>query len=201
MTRRLPAAERRAQLLATAIDVFAIDGYHATTMDAVALQAGVTKPVLYQHFPSKHHLFLEVLHHVGRRLTERVTRAAASTASPREQVRLGFRAYFDFVADEPNAFRLLFGDGPRTDPEFATTVSEVEGSIATIIAALITTEGLDDAQRLLLAHGIVGLAESTGRHWHNSGREVDLDDLAERVADLAWSGLRAAPTPARQITG
>ena len=191
----MPAAVRRTQLIETAIEVFAADGYHETTMDDVAAAAGVTKPVLYQHFPSKRDLFLELLGDVGRRLAEMVTAATADTASPHDQVRHGFRAYFEFVAREGSSFRLLFGDGVRVDPEFARVVGGVEREIAGIIAALITTDGLDDSDRLVLAHGILGMAEATGRHWYASGQPGDPSDLAERVSDLAWSGLRGHPRP------
>ena len=197
----MPAAVRRTQLIETAIDVFAANGYHETTMDDVAAAAGVTKPVVYQHFPSKRALFLELLGHVGRRLAEMVTSATAGTTSPHDQVRLGFRAYFEFVAREGPSFRLLFGDGVRVDPEFARVVSGVEREIAAIIAGLITTEGLDDAGRLVLAHGILGMAEATGRHWYANGKPGDPAHLAERVSDLAWSGLRGHPRSDRVSDG
>ena len=190
MSTRLPAAVRRNQLIETAIDVFAANGYHDTTMDQVAARAGVTKPVLYQHFPSKHQLFLELLRDVGRRLQGVVTTATRQAKSPRDQVRFGFRAYFDFVEQQSAAFRLIFGDGVRADEEFASTVRGVEREMARIIAAMIDIEDLDEEGRLLLAHGILGLAEATGRHWSVSGRPGNAGDLSEQVADLAWSGLR-----------
>ena len=190
MTVRLPAAERRAQLLEAALGVFAAEGFQMATMDSVAAEAGVTKPVLYQHFPSKRELFLELLREVGTRLTVAVEEATSRAGSPHRQVEMGFAAYFHFVADHPDEFRLLFGEGVRLDPEFAGAVAQVEGSLARFIAALIEIEGLDERGRLLLAHGILGLAESTGRHWLATGMAGDVDDLAARVADLAWLGLR-----------
>jgi AcrR family transcriptional regulator len=196
VSNRLPAAVRRNQLLETAIEVFATNGYHETTMDRVAAAAGVTKPVLYQHFRSKRDLFLELLNDVGRRLADTVTSATETASSPRDQVRHGFRAYFEFVAREGASFRLLFGDGVRADPEFAAAVNGVERQMAAIIAAMITIEDLHDADRLVLAHGILGMAEATGRHWYASGQPGDIEHLAERVSDLAWSGLRGRPNRA-----
>ena len=193
MTIRLPAAERRAQLLDAALALFAAEGFRSATMDSVAGEAGVTKPVLYQHFSSKRELFLELLRDVGRRLSDSVGEATSRASSPREMVELGFAAYFDFVAHHPDEFRLLFGEGVRTDDDFAAEVAAVERSIAMFIAGLITTEGLGADERLVLAHGIVGLAEGTGRHWTAAGRPGDVDELAARVADLAWSGLRGRP--------
>jgi len=194
VTPRLPAAERRSQLVDAAMAIFAAEGYQKTTMDAVATRAGVTKPVLYQHFPSKRHLFLELLHVVGRHLTNMVDEATAGASSPRGQVEQGFRAYFHFVESRTDEFRLLFGEGVRIDNEFSAEVMAVEGNIAAFIAELITTDGLSDDDRLVLGHGIVGMAERTAHHWLDNGRVGSPETLAERVADLAWSGLRGRPT-------
>jgi len=190
---RLPAAERRSQLIDAAMAIFAAEGFQKTTMDAVASAAGVTKPVLYQHFPSKRDLFLELLRVVGRHLTDMVGRATADITSPRGQVERGFRAYFHFVGSRTDEFRLLFGEGVRVDLEFSSEVEAVERNIAAFIAELITTDGLNADDRLVLAHGIVGMAERTAHHWVDNGRDGSPEALAARVADLAWSGLRGRP--------
>jgi AcrR family transcriptional regulator len=190
MSTRLPAPARRRQLLDVALTVFAARGYHATAMNDVAEAAGVTKPVLYQHFRSKRALYLELLEDVGGRLREAIDKAAATADGPRDQVQSGFRAYFTFVASQIPAFQLLFGGGARRDEEFADAVRTVEVSIAESIAQLIVVEGLDDARRLLLAHGIVGLAEGTSRYWLANGMTGSAEELAAQVAALAWAGLR-----------
>lgn len=178
------------QLLDAALSVFAADGFQTATMESVATEAGVTKPVLYQHFSSKRDLFLELLRTTGHDLTETVGAATASASSAEEMVVNGFAAYFDFVADHPDEFRLLFGEGVRTDPDFARAVADVENQLADFIAALIDIEELTAGERLMFAHGILGLAEATGRHWIASGASSDVQALASRVADLAWLGLR-----------
>lgn len=187
---RLPAARRRKQLLEVALEVFGERGFHPTSMNDVAEAAGVTKPVLYQHFRSKRDLYREVLTEVGAELLDAITKATAAASSPHEQVELGFIAYFRFVAANEAAFRVLFGGGTRRDEEFATQVAEVEGAIAEAIATLIDVEGLDAAQRRQLAHGLVGLAEGTSRLWMAEGAQQPAEDLARLVADLAWRGLR-----------
>ena len=96
---RLPAVQRRRQLLDVSLDVFAQRGFHAASMAEVAEAAGVTKPVLYQHFGSKRELYLELLDDVGQRLLEEVQKATAAAGGPRQQVAAGFAAYFRFVAD------------------------------------------------------------------------------------------------------
>ena len=85
---------------------------------------------------------------------------------------------------------MLFGGGTRRDEEFAVHARRVEESIADAIAALIEVEGLPADERRLLAHGIVGLAEGTSRHWLRDRTPADPDELAARVAELAWAGLR-----------
>jgi AcrR family transcriptional regulator len=190
MSARLPAPRRRRQLLDVALRVFAERGYHPTSMNDIAEAAGVTKPVLYQHFRSKRALYLELLEDVGGRLRDAIDKATREAATPRDQVRGGFRAYFAFVADQQPAFQLLFGGGARRDEEFADAVRSVEVSIAESIAALIVVDGMDAARRLLLAHGIVGVAEGTSRHWLASGMAGTPGELAEQVAALAWAGLR-----------
>lgn len=176
-------------------------------MDEIADAAGVTKPVLYQHFPSKKQLYKELLDSIGAELTSAVT-SSATAATPHQQVLSGFRTYFRFVGLRPNAFRLLFGTGARRLDEFADTVREVEDNLAAVIAGYISA-GLDDEHRHMLGYAIVGLAEVTGRQWAatpapspggNPAAEAagSLDPaegerLAEWLASLVWAGLRGLP--------
>jgi AcrR family transcriptional regulator len=189
-TTRLPAARRRKQLLDVALAVFAERGFHPTSMNDLAEAAGVTKPVLYQHFGSKRELYLELLEDVGDRLRDAIGKATSEASTPREQVQRGFAAYFRFVADNEAAFQVLFGGGTRRDEEFAAHATRVEESIADGIATLIEVDGLEDDTRRLLAHGIVGLAEGASRHWLRERHDADPETLAATVADLAWAGLR-----------
>lgn len=189
---RLPAERRRVQLLDVALRVFAEQGFHVASMNDIADAAGVTKPVLYQHFTSKRSLYLELLQLVGERLTRAITVATNDAGGPREQVQRGIGAYFRFVDSDLASFQLLFGGGTRRDPEFAAEVAKVVDALAEIIAGLIVVPGLVRDQRLLLAHGVVGLAEGTSRHWITGNLDLDPDVTAATVADLAWRGLRGA---------
>jgi AcrR family transcriptional regulator len=158
-------------------------------MHEIAVAAGVTKPVLYQHFASKRDLYLELLQDVSDRLLSAIRTAVEAVDAPGQRVEAGFRAYFRFVADHPDAFRLLFGGGARRDEEFAERVREVEDTIAAATAAWIEAD-IDEDHRRLLGHALVGLAEGTSRHWVAAGLDLDPDLLALRVTDLAWAGLR-----------
>lgn len=190
MQNRLPAARRKEQLLDVARHVFAERGFHLTSMNEVAEAAGVTKPVVYQHFRSKRALYLELLRSVGRHLTRRIEAAAKTANGPREQVEEGLRAYFGFVTDESDSYRLMFGGGTRRDAEFADEVAKAERAIAEVIADLIRIDGLGERDRLLFAHGIIGLAEGTTRQWLSGAVDLTTDEITALVADLAWRGLR-----------
>ena len=190
MSMRLPAPARREQILDVSVQVFAHHGFHSTSMNDVAEAAGVTKPVLYQHFASKRALYLELLAEIGAELRDTIAKATADAAGPRQQINLGFVAYFEFVADHADAFRVLFGDSTRRDEEFADEARRVESSIAELAAEHINIEGLSWERRLLLGNGIVGLAEGSCRYWLTHSVEVDATTLAGEVSQLAWAGLR-----------
>jgi AcrR family transcriptional regulator len=186
---RLPAARRRRQLLDVALERFAARGFHATSMEEIAEAAGVTKPVLYQHFRSKRTLYLELLDDTGSQLMDAIGKATAGAAGPRLQVEAGMAAYVRFMTDRPQAFPLLFGSGARRDPEFADAVRRVEDAIAEGVAALIEAD-VDPVHRRVLAAGIVGMAEGVLRHWIADGPDVAPEALVRQVAELAWAGLR-----------
>lgn len=190
MSARLPAAERRQQLLDVALDVFSRKGFHEASMNDIADAAGVTKPVLYQHFRSKRELYLELLREMGDRLGEAVGKATASAAGPRQQVEAGFEAYFRWVTENQGGFQVLFAGDTRRDREFVAEVLKVETEIADAIAQLIVVDGLSEERRRLLAYGIVGISETTSRHWLADDLDLGPAELAAQVAELAWAGLR-----------
>ena len=190
MTTRLPADQRRRQLLDIACRVFADSGFHASSMDDIAGAAGVTKPVLYQHFASKRALFVEVLHDVGGQLLTSLGTATAEATTGRDRVQAGFAAYFRFVTDNEPAFRVLFGAAARNDPEFAVVVDNILDDVSDAISQLIEIEGSTE-QRRVLAHAVIGIAEATSRDALTAdGTALEPDRLAAWVAELAWFGLR-----------
>ena len=154
---RLPAASRRRQLLDVALETFARSGLEATTMDDIAHAAGVTKPLLYQHFKSKRALFLELLDDVVERLIEALTTAAQSAPGPRQQVEAGFVAYFHFVLHNESAIRLLLDSALPHDVELAEAMRRVDDTIAQAIAPLINADIEAEHQRVLAA-AVVGMA-------------------------------------------
>jgi AcrR family transcriptional regulator len=190
MTARLPAPARREQILDVAVQVFARNGFHGTSMNDVADAAGVTKPVLYQHFDSKQALYLALLAEVGNRLLTAITKATASATNGREMTDLGFRAYFRFVAEDHDAFLLLYGTGASRNEEATAAVRVLTAEAAKAISPLIAVD-IDPLHRRVLAQGLVGMAEGVSRFLVELGNQFDPDVIGRYVADLAWAGLRA----------
>jgi AcrR family transcriptional regulator len=157
-------------------------------MDDVAAAAGVTKPVLYQHFPSKRALFVELLDDVGHQLLRELATATAAAHTGRERVEEGFAAYFRFVTANEGAFRVLFGASARNDREFAAIVERVLDESADAISQLIEIEGTAEHRRVL-AHALIGVAEATSRDALTENG-ADPVILARWVSELVWFGLR-----------
>lgn len=205
--RRLTAEERRSQLFDVALSLFAERGYAAATMDDIAEAAGVTKPLVYQHFNSKRALYLELMDVFSHALANRIGAATADAEGPRQQVEVGMAAYFEMMVDNEQAFRLIYGRDAPDDPELGESLRRVEDTIAQAIDPLIDA-GLDPEHRLLLAYSVVGMVEGASRRWLDgqadragasedgggAGRRARSTEeaslLATRVADLAWAGLR-----------
>jgi AcrR family transcriptional regulator len=190
MSHRLSAPARREQILDVALVVFARSGFHGSSMNDVADAAGVTKPVLYQHFDSKRDLYSALLDEVGARLLNSISKAAAEATDGKSRTELGYRAYFRWVAEDHDSFRLLFGTGSRRDDEFTLAVREITEQAALAVAPLIDVD-IDEDHRQTLAHALVGLAEGASRRLVELGDDFDPDIIASEVSSLAWAGLRA----------
>lgn len=159
-------------------------------MDDIAAAAGVTKPVLYQHFASKRALFVEVLEDVGGQLLASLDIATSTATTGRDRVEAGFAAYFRFVTENEPAFRVLFGASARNDAQFATVVDTILEMVADAISRLIEIEGTAEHRRVL-AHAVIGIAEATSRDALTAdGTALEPDRLAAWVSEFAWFGLR-----------
>jgi AcrR family transcriptional regulator len=194
---RLPRSARRKQLLGAAQEVFVANGYHAAAMDDIADRAGVSKPVLYQHFPSKLDLYLALLDQHVDVLGERVRTALTATDDNHERVTACIAAYFDFVDDPGGAFRLVFESDLRNEPAVR---ERVERSLQLSVEALADTiardTGLPRDEAELLSCGLAGLAEVSARWWLSS--EPPRAGIAKEraialLSALAWRGISGYP--------
>ncbi|MBP2370779.1 TetR/AcrR family transcriptional regulator [Pseudonocardia parietis] len=191
---RLSRGARRAQLLLAARDVFADQGYHAAAMDDIAERAGVSKPVLYQHFPGKLELYQALLTTYAEELVERVSGAIERTENNKERVQAAVAAYFDFVAGEGRAYRLVFESDLRGDAEAAAVVDSALGRCIDAVAGAVTTDaGLDHDRARLLAVGLVGLSQVGAQFWLDSEQQVPRDEAVSLLASLAWRGIAGFP--------
>ncbi|HEY8451427.1 MAG: TetR/AcrR family transcriptional regulator [Micromonosporaceae bacterium] len=191
---RLPRSARRRQLLAAAQEVFVAQGYHAAAMDDIAERAGVSKPVLYQHFPSKLELYLALLDQHCEALATRVREVLASTTDNRERVHAAMRAYFDLIDHESEAFRLVFESDLRNEPSARERVERAEReSIEAIADTIMADTGVGRARAELLAAGLVGAAHTAARFWLAGGRTVPKEEAEELLATLAWRGIASFP--------
>jgi AcrR family transcriptional regulator len=191
---RLPRSARRKQLLAAAQQVFVAHGYHAAAMDDIAERAGVSKPVLYQHFPGKLELYLALLDMHCDAMVARVRSAMEATTDNKERVRGAIQAYFDFMDHESEAFRLVFESDLRNDPAVRERVDRVEsGCIAAVTDTIMADTGVSRARAELLASGLVGAAEIAARFWLTSGRQVDKAEAEALMTALSWRGIASFP--------
>jgi AcrR family transcriptional regulator len=191
----MPRDQRRAQLLDAAGDVFTTKGYHSAAMDDIADAAGVSKPVLYQHFPSKLDLYLALLDNSCDRLVEIVEQALDSTEDNADRVVATMGAFYEFVSSSSGQFRFVFESDLTGDGQVQQRLWRVNNEIADAIAEVISDDtSLPPDQAKLLAISMVGIAQVSARYWVSSGAQrIPLDEAKQLVSSLAWRGIRGFP--------
>jgi len=178
----------------SALEVFVAQGYHAAAMDDIAERAGVSKPVLYQHFPGKLELYLALLDTHCDSIIAKVRDAMLATSDNKERVKGAVRAYFDFMDHESEAFRLVFESDLRNDPQVRQRVERVEqGSIAAVTDTIISDTNLSPDAAQLLASGLVGAAGQSAQYWLANGRRTPKAEAEALVAALIWRGIASFP--------
>lgn len=169
-------------------------GFHAAAMDDIADRAGVSKPVLYQHFPGKRELYLALLEEHVSGLADRVGESMGRTADNRARVDAAVGAYFDFIDAEGQAFRLVFESDLRNDADVRAIVDRGTGVCVEAIAEVIAADtGADTERALLLAAGLTGLAETSARWWLPRKGTVSRDEAVAMMSSLAWRGISGFP--------
>jgi AcrR family transcriptional regulator len=192
--RRLSAEERRRIILDAALDVFARRGYHAASIDEIAHAAGISKALIYEHFPSKRDLHVSLLethvHEIFGRLAE-----SAATSEPGEvRLRAGVDAFLRWAEEQGDAFRMLFRDA--VEPEVVEFVARVQTQATTAIAELIAREPLGPRSRPaaqdpaveMLAQLLSGAVQSLALWWQDHP-EIERERLVDAVMDFCWTGL------------
>jgi AcrR family transcriptional regulator len=191
---RLPRDERRAQLLTAALEIFTASGYHAASMDEIADRASVSKPVLYQHFPSKLDLYLAVLDLHIDSLVFAIQKAIASTRDNKNRVKATIDAYFGFIEGEGEAFRLLFESDMSIEPQVRERLERMTYDCAVAVSAVISVDtGLPKDEAMILAIGLIGCAQISARHWLEKGGKIDRSQASALVTSLMWRGISGFP--------
>ncbi|QCO99220.1 TetR/AcrR family transcriptional regulator [Arthrobacter sp. 24S4-2] len=191
---RLPRDERRAQLLAAAQEVFVANGYHGAAMDEIAETAHVSKPVLYQHFPSKRELYLALLDSHLTTLTGLMMAALNSTKDNDERVQAVMRAYYRFIASDDQAHRLVFESDLINDSDVSSRLETFNKTFADAIARVIAEDTkLPMLEAQLLGRGLAGMAQVSARYWLETDGNLDLDVASDLIYRLAWRGISRFP--------
>lgn len=192
---RLSKNERRALLISAAREVFVAYGYHSASMDEIAERAGVSKPVLYQHFEDgKLSLYLALVDITGKNLIAKLQEALSSTADNRQRVAATISAYFDFIEDPDAAYRLVFESDLSNDPIVREKIEFYEDECAVLVSQVIAEDtGLSAEEAMILAMGLTGMAETAARRWLREGGRVPKRMAVNLVSRLAWRGISGVP--------
>lgn len=180
------------------MEVFTARGYHAAAMDEIAERAGVSKPVLYQHFPGKLELYLALLDESVDTLVDTVGSALRSTTDNRERVSATFSAYFDFVAAQGEMFRLVFESDLSNEPAVRERLDQTDRKCADMISQVIKQDaGIGDDEAHLLSISLVGMAQVSARYWLSTLDSIPREAAEQMVARLAWRGISGWPLAER----
>lgn len=190
---RLPKAQRREQLMDTARAVFVVQGYHSAGMDEIAEQAGVSKPLLYQHFPSKLDLYLAILDSGIEHLLDASDASLKNITDNKQRVNATIRSYVEFVDDPASAYRLVFESDLTNEPEVRERMVHLDREVIRRIAAVIKEDtGLSESQAELLGAGLHGLAQVASTAWLGNP-DVSREEAVELLSSLAWKGISGFP--------
>lgn len=191
----MPRDQRRLQLLDVAGAVFAENGYHSAAMDDIADAAGVSKPVLYQHFPSKLDLYLALVDRACEEIVDLVRAAIATPASNSERVRAAMASFFEFVEQSGKSFRFVFESDLTGDAQVQNRIWQVHQDLAQAIGAVIAHDTAMSPDRArLLGIALVGQAQVAARYWISALRDqLSGAEASELIATVAWRGIRSFP--------
>jgi AcrR family transcriptional regulator len=187
---RMTGKQRREQLLEVGRKLFADKGYEATTVEEIAAKAGVSKPVVYEHFGGKEGLYAVVVDREIRSLLDGISGALTSNGHARMLLEQAALALLDYVETSTDGFRILVRDSPagQSTGSFASLLSDVASQVEHILAAEFKRQKLDPKTAPIYAQMLVGMVALTGQWWVDS-RKFKKVDVAAHLVNLAWNGL------------
>ncbi|WP_370646457.1 TetR family transcriptional regulator [Arthrobacter sp. zg-Y238] len=187
---RMTGVQRRAQLIEVARGLFALRGLDGATIEEIAAAAGVSKPVVYEHFGSKEGLYTEVVDIEFRRLLEVMTESLSADAGPRVLLERAAYALLDYIENHTDGFRILTRDAPPSQPEgtFSTLLSRITRHVEHILSKEFGSRGLSAEVGGMYAQMLVGMVAMTGQWWLDT-RTPDKATVAAHLVNLSWNGL------------
>jgi AcrR family transcriptional regulator len=187
---RMTGKQRREQLLDIGRALFAQKGFDATSVEEIAQKAGVSKPVVYEHFGGKEGLYAVVVDREMSALLDAITGALMSSGHPRELLERAAFALLDYVESSSDGFRILVRDSPvaQSTGSFASLISDVGSQVEHIMVHQFKSRGLDTRIAPIYAQMLVGMVALTGQWWLDA-RKPKKADVAAHLVNLAWNGL------------
>ncbi|AYA18241.1 TetR/AcrR family transcriptional regulator [Streptomyces alfalfae] len=186
---RMTGAERREQLLDIGRTLFAAKGFEGTSVEEIAAKAGVSKPVVYEHFGGKEGLYAVVVDREMRQLLDMVT-GALTAGHPRELLEQAAFALLDYIETYTDGFRILVRDSPvaQSTGTFASLISDIATQVEDILGQEFKGRGFDQKLAPLYAQALVGMVALTGQWWLDV-RKPKKAEVAAHLVNLAWHGL------------
>jgi AcrR family transcriptional regulator len=194
-TKRLPRAVREQQMLDAAVNVFARNGFHETSMDSIAAEAQISKPMLYLYYGSKEELFAACIHREGVRFVEAMAPAGDPNLSPRDQLRTALFSFLNFVDKNRDSWLVLYRQAIGQQA-FAGQVRSSRERLIQLVEKLLESStknpepGTDFA---IMAVALIGAGEAVADRI--AGGEVAVEAAADLLESLAWRGLRGPKKP------
>ena len=191
---RLPRDERKAQLLVAALEIFTAAGYHSAAMDEIADRAGVSKPVLYQHFPSKLELYLAVLDIHIELLVTQIQKAIASSPDNASRVKATVDTYYSFIDNGGDSYRLLFENDMNSEPAVRERLNRMTHDCAEAVSTAISQDtGIPKEASMLIGVALMGCAQVTARHWLERESQLTGEQATGLITNFIWRGLAGFP--------
>ena len=183
-------SERRTQIMISGLEVFAEKGFHLASMDDIAERAGVSKPILYQHFSSKQDFYLGVLDERVDYLVQHIAESIDAAVGNKNRLEAAIACYFKLVDDADHGFRLIFESDFTMNNEVRARVEDVVAQVSRVVGAEVSKQtGMSLAEANILAGGLSGMAQAAAWRWLRLGRPISIEKAISQTLDLTWNGL------------
>jgi AcrR family transcriptional regulator len=181
--------ERREQLLDIGRSIFGEKGYEAASIEEIAQRAGISKPVVYEHFGGKEGLYAVVVDRETSKLLDRIT-AALDADHPRVMLEQSARAFLSYVEDEPDGFRVLVRDSPAvtTSGTFGSLIGDIAAQVDYVLVEQFKARGYDEKLAPLYSRALVGMVALVGQWWLDA-KKPKRDQVVAHLVNVAWNGL------------